>query len=163
MQFEYQITADEYVAAHLLRDRIGGRGARIVRGGFFLILGLLFTVTAWNIRNFRWAAIAFLAPSAWWIWLGLVTIYPAGHYRRVYRKAAIEGERFKAEVNEAGFDVEGDLRRWQVQWPGVHPKGEDQTVFAFFSAGIVFVFGKKYLNAAQQRELRRLSGLKEIT
>jgi hypothetical protein len=163
MQFEYQIAADEYVAAHLLRERIGNRGARLARGSFFLLSGLFMVFFAWDIRNLTWAAIGFLASSAWWIWLGVVTLYPSLYYRRMYRKTRVEGKNFKAEVNDVGFEVEGDLRRWQVQWPGAHPKGEDEIVFAFFSAGTVFVFGKKYLNAEQQRELRHLSGLKEFT
>jgi len=57
------------------------------------------------------------------------------------REFVIFDRRF--DVNEDGFDVEGDLRRWHVEWPGAYPKGENESVFAFFSAGTAFVFGKK--------------------
>lgn len=71
------------------------------------------------------------------------------------------GKRFKADVNEDGFEVTGDLCSWHVRWLRVRPKGENERVFIFtlYPEGTIFMFGKRYLNDEQQQELRRLSGL----
>ena len=66
---------------------------------------------------------------------------------------------FKADVDENGFEVKGDLCEWRVKWLGVKLKGEDERVFIFTSGGTIFTFGKKYLNSEQQQELRKLSGI----
>ncbi len=163
MNFEYEITIDEYVSAHLLREKLSGRRARIARAACFMVLGLLSIIAAWNGRNFKWMAISLLATSAFWIYAVFVTLHPASHFRRVYRRSGVIGKRFTADVNEDGFDVEGDLRPWHVEWPGAYPKGENESVFAFYSAGTVFVFGKKYLNGEQQLELRRLGNWEILT
>jgi hypothetical protein len=71
----------------------------------------------------------------------------------------LAGKKFQAEVNEEGFEVVGDLRSWRVQWAGVSLKGENEHAFVLYSVGTVFMFGKKYLAAEQQQELRRLAAL----
>ena len=71
------------------------------------------------------------------------------------------GKKYQAEMNEDGFEVNEDLRGWRVRWSGVQLKGESELVFILRSQGTIFMFGKRYLNSDQQRELRKLSGLPE--
>jgi len=104
-------------------------------------------------------ALVFLASSVAWLCAGFLPGIPAGYYRGAYRRSGTAGKRFKADVDEEGIKVEGDLGSWHVKWPGAYPKGENGSVFAFFSAGTAFIFGKKYLDNEQQLELRRLSKL----
>jgi len=70
----------------------------------------------------------------------------------------VVGKRFKAAVDEDGFEVTGDQCSWRVRWPGVRVKGENEQVFMLHSHG-TFIFEKKYLNTQQQEHLRRVSGL----
>lgn len=71
----------------------------------------------------------------------------------------LAGKSFEANVSEDGFEVTGDQCGWRVRWPGVSVKGENEQVFSLYSHGILFIFGKKYLNTEQQEHLRRLSGM----
>jgi len=100
------------------------------------------------------------AIGAWWIYASVRSLYPARYYRRAYRSFEYAGKSFKASLDDGGFQVEGEFCEWHVKWPGVRLKGEGERVFIFLSGGTIFIFGKKYLSEGQQRELRRLSGLK---
>lgn len=69
---------------------------------------------------------------------------------------------FSADVNENGFEIKGEFCDWRVRWPGVILKGEDKQVFIFVSGGTIFIFGTKFLNGEQQKDLRKLSGLPQL-
>ena len=62
-------------------------------------------------------------------------------------------------MNGDGFELAEEFCNWRVQWSAVHLKGENERAFILCSYGTIFMFGKKYLTADQQEELRKLSGL----
>jgi hypothetical protein len=62
-------------------------------------------------------------------------------------------------MGEDYFEVVGEFCTWRIKWPGVSLKGENNDVFVFYAENYVFIFGKKYLNNAEQDELRRLIGI----
>jgi hypothetical protein len=162
MQFEYENSADEFVASQLLYLKLS-RGDRRIRLRenplIWIAVGAFFFVIAWNERAINWAPILLTFIGCWWIYSGLVSLFPARYFRRQYSKMEFWGKRFKAEVNESGFGVEGELCAWRIPWQGVKVKGEHEIVFMFYSANTVFAFGKRFLSAEEQEELRRLSGL----
>lgn len=108
----------------------------------------------------HWIPILLLLLGIWWIFAGFSNLLPARHFRRAYQKAELEGKRFQADLTIDGFAVEGEMCGWHVRWPGLKVKGEDNLVFMFYSANTVFAFGKRFLDASQQDEVRRLSGIK---
>jgi hypothetical protein len=159
MHFEYEITADEYVASQILVNQLGGARTRIQSVAIWILAGIFLIFVAWNEGAIKWATILLAAIGAWWIYAGVASLFPARHFRRAYRGAEVAGKRFIADVDEDGFEVKGESCCWRVQWAGVLRKGEDAQVFMLYSQGTVFMFGKKYLSIEQQQELRRLSGL----
>jgi hypothetical protein len=71
----------------------------------------------------------------------------------------VRGKKFEASMGEDYFEVAGEFCTWRIKWPGVSLKGENKDVFVFYAENYVFIFGKKYLNNAEQDELRRLIGI----
>jgi hypothetical protein len=159
MHFEYEITADEFVASQLLYYKLSGGRKRVERAAGRIVSGLALIFIAWNEKFPDSAQIILTAIGAWWIYSGVASFFPARHFRRAYPSSGCAGERFTADTNEDGFEVTGDLYSWRVRWPGVRMKGENERVFMLYSQGTIFMFGKKYLNSEQEQELRRLSGL----
>ena len=159
MYFEYEITADEYVASQILFNQLGGVRTRIQSVAVWILAGVFLILVAWNERAIDWATVLLAAIGAWWIYAGVASLFLARHFRRAYRGAEVAGKRFTADVNEDGFEVKGEFCTWRVQWAGVRKKGENSQVFMLYSQGTVFMFGKKYLSIEQQQELRRLSGI----
>ena len=159
MHFEYEITSDEYVAAQLLYHKLSGGRKRVQSAVCWFLTGLSLIFVAWSKRVLDWAPIVLAAIGAWWICAGVASLFPSRYFRRGYRTADLAGKRFNADVNEDGFEVTGDVCSWRVRWSGVRVKSESERFFLLYSAGTIFIFGKKYLNSEQQAELRRLSGL----
>jgi hypothetical protein len=159
MQFEYEITADEYVASQVLYFKLSLGRKRVERGVYWILAGLIFIAVGWTGRSPNWAPILVVVVGAWWLYCGVANFFPAMHFRRAYGKAGMAGKRFKADLNEDGLEVTGELCSWRIRWAGVHLKGENEQVFMLYAANTIFAFGKKYLNNEQEQELRRLSGL----
>jgi hypothetical protein len=159
MHFEYEITADEFVACQLLYYKLSGGRKRVERAAGWIVAGLALIFIAWHERFLDSAQIILTAIGAWWIYSGVASFFPARYFRRAYPSSGCAGKRFTADANEDGFEVMGDLYSWRVRWPGVRLKGENERVFMLYSQGTIFMFGKTYLNNEQQQELRRLSGL----
>ena len=159
MHFEYEITADEYVASQILVNQLGGVRTRIRSVAIWILAGVFLILVTWNEGAVTWATVLLAAIGGWWIYAGVASLFPARHFRRAYRGAEVAGKRFIADVNGDGFEVKGEFCTWRVQWAGVLRKGEDSQVFILYSQGTVFMFGKRYLSIEQQQELRRLSGL----
>lgn len=67
--------------------------------------------------------------------------------------------KYRADVNEEGFGVTGDLCSWRVRWSDVQLKAENEHVFMLYAKGTIFMFGKKYLTDEQQHEMRGLASL----
>lgn len=158
MNFEYQISVDDYVAAQMLHWRLTTGHKRLINGAFWMIAGMLFILAAWNQVS-GWTPILLAPIGAFWICAAFRSLFPGSHLRNAYRKADLAGKKFRAELYEEGFEVAGDLCSWRLRWTGVSVKGENKHIFVLFGANTIFMFGKKYLTDEQQRELRRLAGL----
>jgi hypothetical protein len=164
MNFEYKITTDEYATAQALYHRLSGGRRRVQSATCWILAGSFFVVVGWNQRPIDWAQFLLAALGAWWIYAGIMSLLlPTRHFRRYYAASELAGKTFKADVNEDGFDVAGDICSWRTGWQGVRWKGENKRVFMFYSHGTVFAFGKQYLTSEQQGELRSLSGLGDDT
>jgi len=159
MHFEYEITSDEYVASQALYCKLQGGRRQVERAAFWILSGLFFIVIAWNDSRPSLTPILIGAIGIWWTYAGIRMVFPSRYFRRAYRTFAFAGTKFKADIDESGFEIKSDFCEWIVRWPGVQLKGDDERVFIFVSGGTIFIFGKKYLNSEQQEELRRLSGL----
>jgi hypothetical protein len=159
MHFEYEITADDFVASQLLYLKLSGGRKRVERVVNSFLAALIFMSTAWTERSHDLSPFLLAIAGAWCIYYGAVSLFPSRYFRRAYRKSYVAGKRYAAEITEEGFEVTGDLRSWRVQWPGVRLKGENEHVFVFSSYATLFMFGKKYLSSTQQQQLRKVSGL----
>jgi hypothetical protein len=159
MHFEYEITADEYAASQLLCHQLNGGRKRVERAVGWIVAGVGFIVMAWINRSIDFVPISFAGIGAWLIYAAFANLFPERHFRRSFKKSELAGKRFRADINEDGFEIAGDLHNWRVRWPGARLKGENERVFILYSAGTLFMFGKKYLTVEQQGEFRRLSGL----
>jgi hypothetical protein len=162
MQFEYEIGFEEYVAARHLSHRLSGRKRRVFRPALSFLTSFTFFLYAYSIRAARPMALLFVIIATIWLAAGLAYLLPVLSGRpalsseRAYRFSGVSGQRYRADVNEEGFRVESALRSWEVRWPAVRLKGEDDRIFLLRSGHTLFVFGKKYLDSDQQQELRRL-------
>lgn len=159
MQFEYQIDLEEYVAGQLVL-----RGSRRPTWRYeyaiaYCFVGTVIAIAAWNERALWLICFVLAGVGARWFYAAFGTLLPAIHYRQRYKKSEVIGKRYAADVNEKGFDVNGQDWGWRVQWSGVRDKGEDERVFMFHAANTLFIIGKKYLSEDQQKELRKLAGL----
>lgn len=160
MVFKYEITADEFVSSQILYHNASGTGRKRVKNGVtWIITGSLFIALGFNQRVINWTPMILALVGAWWIYAGVMHLFPARYFRRAYSGTELTAKRYKASVNEDGFEVTLDLCSWNVRWPSVRFKGENSLVFMLYSEGTIFTFGKKYLSGYQQQELRRLSGL----
>ena len=159
MQFHYEITADDYVACQLLHWKLTlGRKRRERILTWFLFSFSLLGV-GWIERALSWAPVLVSIVGAFCIVSGFAALFPGRYLRRAYSHAHLDGKRFVADVNGDGFELAEEFCNWRVQWSAVHLKGENERAFILCSYGTIFMFGKKYLTADQQEELRKLSGL----
>jgi hypothetical protein len=160
MHFEYEITADEFASAQILyHDASSGRRKRVKTGIAWIAIGVIFMVLAFGEPVLNWTPVILALVGAWWIYAGVRHFSPAAYFRLAYRGTGLAGKLYKADANEEGFNVTTDWCSWSVRWPSIRFRGEDSLVFMLYSEGTIFIFGKKYLNSEQQRDLRRLSGL----
>jgi len=159
MHFEYEIGADEFVASQLLYHKLSGGRKRVERAVYCILAGFVFVVVAWNEWSHTWTPILVALIGAWCIYSGFTTFFPSTYFLRAYPRSEVAGKRFKADVNEDGFEVTGDSCSWRIRWQGVRFKDENEQVFMLYSHGTIFMFGKKYLTSEQQQDLRKLSGL----
>ncbi len=168
IRFQYEIPADEFVSAQLMYFKL--RRSERSRGwaAVWILLGVILVVMAVNARPPVWASyessvglplILLACVGIYWIFAGQRMLFPAGYFRRAYSSFPFAGKSFTAEVDQTGFQVEGEYHKWRVEWPGVSLKAEDKRVFIFVSGGTIFIFGKKFLTREQQEDLRKLSGL----
>jgi hypothetical protein len=159
MHFEYEIGPEEFVRSQVLYFKLSS-GRKRARGIAVAILGgLLFIFAAFSRTNFGWDDFFLILLALWWLYAGFQKLLPGPFYRRAYKSADLAGKKFKADVNDAGFEVSGEDCAWRVQWTGVRLKAEDERVFMICSTGTIFMFGRKYLTNEQQQEFRRLAGL----
>jgi hypothetical protein len=159
MHFEYEITADQFVASQLLYRKLRAGRKRVERPVQWILAGIILVAIAWSEWSLNWTPALLAIIGAWWIYSAVASLFPARYFRRAYPKSDLAGKRFKANVGEDGFEVAGDQCSWRIRWSGVREKGENGQFFMFYSHGTLFVFGKEYLNSEQQEHLRRLSGL----
>ena len=138
------------ITRHMPRANLSN--ARLV--GFFLAFFFVFIAL---FRQFvDWPPVLLFLTGAWFIYGGIVGLFPNYHYRRAYPTSGLAGKNYHVELDENGFSVSGDSCNWRVLWTEVQLKGEDKSVFMFSAKGTIFIFGKKYLTAEQQERIRGL-------
>jgi hypothetical protein len=161
MEFEYEVSADDYAEAVILyhtlsRGRWGAAGGLFIVGGFLLTVGLI-------EREKGLSPLLLVALGAFSIWLGIVSAFPRlssrKKYRKYFREMGIKGKTYLANVNAERLNIAGDDATWSRPWAEVSSKGEDRQLFMFSSRGTLFIFAKRYLTDEQQQELRSLTGL----
>jgi len=156
MQFEYEIPVDEYAAAQVLYYKAYAKGKSVKRALGWILLGLFFVFIALFRQFVDWPPVLLFLTGAWFIYGGIVGLFPNYHYRRAYPTSGLAGKNYHVELDENGFSVSGDSCNWRVLWTEVQLKGEDKSVFMFSAKGTIFIFGKKYLTAEQQERIRGL-------
>jgi hypothetical protein len=163
MRFDYEITLDEYVGAqHLYYKLTGTNDLRTYVP--WILAGLFFIIVEYNDfmdDALRFASLLLAGIGIWWIFVSVKALFVMPRLRRAYVESKLEGTKFSAIVDQRGFSVVGDLCSWQVHWEGVSLRGENAQAFILDGANTLFVFGKRYLTAEQQEELRTLSKIQE--
>lgn len=103
------------------------------------------------------------AIGVWWMSADIARIFPGLFLRRYYRRYAVrlglENNKYRASINQRGFQVDGEEASWRVRWQDASPKGEDADIFMFYARGTLFIFAKRFLVDEQQRTLRAFAGL----
>ena len=159
MEFEYEISADDFAGAAILYHNLSGKrrsaSGWIFSGACLLIICLL-------ERDRGLSPILLGAIGVWWMWAGITRVFPGSYlgrpYRKHYQKLGLEGKKYHASVNQEGFQVVGENSSWNYRWANVSVKGEDDRVFVLFAGATLFIFAKRYLVDQQQHELRSLAG-----
>jgi hypothetical protein len=154
MQFNYEIPADEFIAAQIAFHTAKDKHRLIKRALGYMLLGVVFGLSA-IFRYPDLGPLLLLLSAAYFICVGIGNLFPQRLFRNAYQQSAVEGNRYQAELDESGFLVSGDSCSWRVAWNEVHLKGENKRVFIFYAKATIFIFGKKYLTDEQQREIRR--------
>lgn len=158
MQFEYEIPAEEYAAAQVLYYKTWSKGKVVKRACAYIVLGLFYVLIAIARWAPDWPPILVLFTGVLFIYAGTATLFPRRHYRRYYSQSDLVGKKYRAEIDESGFSVNGDGCSWRVLWTEALHKGEDNCVFMFCAKGTIFIFGQKYLTGEQQQMLRQFAG-----
>jgi len=162
MEFEYEITADDYAAASVLYYRLTRTSQS---GSGWLLAGAILLVVALIERDRGVSPLLLGAIGIWWMGAGLGRIFPRllrGYYRRYYNRLGLSNQKYRASLNEDGFQVIGHCCTWHNRWADVSPKGEDEGLFMLFAHGTLFIFAKRYLADEPQKTLRSLAGLSRV-
>lgn len=159
MHFEYEISEDDYVAGQNLYLKISRGSARWRTIGFWIAAGLVCIIAAFEETTGGWNAFLLGGCGGLLLYSAFVNLFPSRHFRRGYKKQDLVGKRFAADLNDLSLTVKGEFCTWEIRWPAIKAKGENDQAFMLFSSGTIFIFGKRYLSTEQQQELRRLSRL----
>lgn len=158
VQFEYELPANEYVAAQLLyykslgrRRRIGRPARWIVAGAVCIVSGVRSAPPASSEGSANFSFFLLTAIGVWWMWAGIGMLFPAKRFRRAYDSSALAGKLYRAEVGEGGLQVAGEFCEWSVKWPGVQFKREDERVL-YFMPPIPCLSSGKNSSAATNRK-----------
>ena len=129
MQFTYEISADEYVASQMLYYKLRFGWRRLQRAAGWILAGILLIVVVGHEKVLNWAPILLAVIGVWWIYAGVMCLFPGYYFRRAYPGSGVSGKQFRVEADEQGFEVFGDVCSWRVRWSGVEIKGEDKNRF----------------------------------
>lgn len=154
MQFNYEITADEFVAAQIVLHTAKEKSRLIKRAFGYTLLGVGFGLIA-LFRYSDLGPLLLLLVAAHLIYVGITNLFPQRYFHKAYPQSELAGKSYQADLDDNGFTVSGDSCSWRVAWSEVHLKGENKRVFMFYAKGNLFIFGKKYLTDEQQRDIRR--------
>lgn len=153
MQFNYEISADEFVAAQIVLHTARDKRRLIRRALRYTLLGVVFGLIAW-FRYPDFGPLLLLLVAAYFIYVGITNLFPQRYFRKAYPRSELAGKSYQADLNDSGFTVNGDSCSWRVLWSEVKVKGENKRVFIFYAKGTIFIFGKKYLTDEQRNEIR---------
>jgi hypothetical protein len=159
MRFEYEITADDFVAGQMLYHRLSSKKNYAINASSVIFAGTILVLVAVREKLMDLSPILLGSIGIWWIYVGIRGLFPGRYFRRGYLAQALAGEKYRADISKDGFDVASELRSWQVRWKGVSYKGESESVFMLFASNTIFIFGKRYLTLEQQDEFRTLASL----
>ena len=154
MQFNYEIPADEFVAAQMAFHTAKEKGRFIKRAFGYTLLGVVFGLIA-LFRYRDLGRLLLLLVAAYLTCVGITNLFPQRYFRKAYPQSELAGKSYQADLDDSGFTVSGNSCSWRVAWSEVHIKGENKRVFIFYAKGTIFIFGKKYLTDEQQRDIRR--------
>ena len=144
MQFEYEITAEDYVACQLLYYKSTVGNKRIwKRALWWIAIGFVLILAACNAPDVSWAPVLLAIVGAVWVYGGIRTLLPARYFRRHYSGTKLRGKKFKATVSEEGINVSGEFTQWIVKWNGVIFRAENNKAFIVTdeAAATIFMFG----------------------
>jgi len=160
VEFEYEITADDYAAASILSFKLSRNRLTLA---LWLFAGLFLVLLALLEKDRGWSPILLGAVGVWWMWAGIARLFPgesfSRHYRKRYQQLSLRGRKYTASLTDSGFQVAGENSSWRIPWSDVSQKGEDNRVFMFYCRGVLFIFAKRSLGDEQQSLIRTLSGL----
>ena len=163
MEFEYEITADDYAAGAFLFWK---RSFRKRQGIGWFVAGLVLLVVGVIEKEKGLSPVLLGAIGVWLLCVGIAWIFPGERYRRRLRKhygtLDLAGQKYRATILEGGFEVAGITTSWRYTWPMVKDRGENEKVFMFYAGQTLFIFAKRYLPEEKQQELRSLAGLKSL-
>jgi len=123
MEFEYEITADDYADASVLHARL--KPARERHSGWFLA-GAILLIVALIERDRGVSPILLGSIGIWWAGVGLGRTFPhlfRRYYRRYYKRLGLANQKYRATLDEEGFQVVGDYCSWRNRWTEVSAKG----------------------------------------
>jgi len=157
MHFDYEIPIEEFAAAQVLYCKANAKAQFVKWPLGWGLLGLFFVLTAILRWETDWGPILLLLTGAWFVYGAIAMLFPMRHYCRYNADSGLAGKKYRAELDERGFSVNGDGCSWRVSWSEARLRGEDQRVFMFSGKGTIFIFGKKYLTDEQKREVRQFA------
>lgn len=158
VQFEYEITPETFLAARAMLFEATKKG-RLAFGFVCIASGCLLLLWA---RSFAAASnstfVGLAVLGVLWLSAGVLML-ASKSLSGSYETSRVQGKRYTATVDASGFEVVGPDRRWQVKWPDVRVKREDERVIMLYAKPTVFAFGKQFLTPSQQMEIRQLGGM----
>lgn len=154
MQFEYEIPIEEYVAAQTLQYKKSMGRKRLRQGVFWGLVSIGFIVNWLTNPGAGWPPFLLAVIGVMWIYSSFSMLFPRPFFRLEYKKSGALGKRYSATLDSDALTVRGEICTWFVRWSGVTISGEDKSVFMFYGANTVFIFGKQFLTSEQQREMR---------
>jgi hypothetical protein len=159
MQFEYEISVEDYAAAQVLYHKACVKGQFVSRPLAWGLFGLFFVLIAILRWETDWAPVLVLLTGGWFIYCAITMAFPMRHYRKFYPLSGLAGKKYHAELDANGLSVNGDGCSWRVPWAETLLKGEDKGIFMLCGKGTIFIFAKKYLTDEQQREIRGFAAI----
>lgn len=159
LKFTYEITEDDYVACQLLHyEAKYGKKRNTQNALAWILLGIFLIVVAYNAQEVSWPTVLLAMSGAYWTFSGVNAMFLVRHFRRFYPGTKLQGKKFNAVIDEQGIEISSNVTYTKSKWSDVTVRSEGKDAFMLYSqeSATLWMFGKKYLNDEQQREMVRL-------